>query len=336
MSLGSPPRCRHARAQRAAITLFAASVLAAAGCASSTHPPGTTDSGGVTIGVLPHTAYPTVEVRFGRSIGTFVLDTGGRDVAIVETTYLRESDRRSRAGRTVKVGRSRYTVRRLTGLTLAGRIALQPTDAIVTELDNLRGLVGNNVHGWLTLAALEDKLLDIDLPNTRAWIGVPTSTKRPATTAPTLPRPTSHAHDPRPFVQLRIGDAVLPALIDTGSYDAIVLPRHLFDTTNSTLHNARQSFGEAGFGSIVAASQRGRVANASIGPIELRDVAVHVVPHSRPNYAVIGIPVLRHFRIIYNVPKRELRLIGPRRVVGATPNAKVVAYLEAMGTQSGN
>jgi hypothetical protein len=289
------------------------------------HPSGQVSTG---LQISPLSGYPTVIVRSRGAAGRFVLDTGGAGTLIVTQAFLSEVGGKRVRNRQAVINGTRFAVAIIPKLTVGDRLILRNAPAIISELDQMRQVCGDvAIDGVLTGGMLKDLEIDIDMPNRVAHFRPAHMRQVPANAIP-LRRPVGRSGDPRPFAIIRIGEADVPALLDTGNYVGIDIPEHLFAETGVTLDDARDSFGGAGFSSRPARTQRGRIAEMALGDITLTDTEAHVIPHADVTEAIIGTAVLRHFRLIHNGHTRTTLLVGPNEIDHASADPDVITLVE--------
>jgi predicted aspartyl protease len=277
--------------------------------------------------ISPLSEYPTLMIRGGDTAGRFLLDTGGAGAMIVTDAFLQRAGG-GRVPTSANINGSHYPMGVIPQLEIGDGLVIRNAACIVNDLAQMQQVCGGvAIDGVLTMGPLQGLELDIDVPNRVAHFRPAHLPQRPATTTE-LKRPSSHAGETRPYATLRVGDADIPALLDTGNYTAIDIPAHLFSAARTALGHGRASYGAAGFNSKASVTERGLVQRITLGPIILTNTQVHVIPHADVTEAVLGIAVLKHYRLIYNTHTRTTLLVGPNELSDAAPSAEVVQLVE--------
>jgi hypothetical protein len=189
------------------------------------------------------------------------------------------------------------------------------------------------IGGLLPLSLFKGRQVDIDLPNRRLHLR-PSGSPLP----PDAHRVESGQRDqdasPRPF--LKLGGESIPVLLDTGTY-GFELPAMFLNTQQVQLQNPKSSM--VGRGRIYPA-ERGILSEIQLGPLAIRGsqvTAIHyeqrkpIVSDSgeppRPQ-AVIGMSVLKHWRLIYDA--QALAISGPAVLEGAAPDPREAELEESL------
>ncbi len=283
--------------------------------------------------ISPMSQYPTLMVQSGSVSGRFILDTGGAGALIVTDTFLKAAGGKRIRNASANVNGTRYPLAVIPRLHIGDGLVLRDATCIVSNLDQMRQVCGGiTIDGVLAIGMLQGLELDIDLPNRVAHFR-PAHLREQPDGAVELRRPASHAGDPRPYAMVRIGDRDIPTLLDTGNYAAIDIPRSLFDPAGIALVDPRDSYGAAGFNSRPSVTQRGTLPMMMMAGITLHDAEAHIIPHDDVTEAVMGIAVLRHYRLIYNTHTRTTLLIGPAQMTGSAPGSEVVELVEEICRQ---
>jgi hypothetical protein len=148
---------------------------------------------------------------------------------------------------------------------------------------------------------------------------------------PAAPDPQSQR---RPFVWLQLGKARVPAVIDSCELEGVQLPDRCLTTSGVVLNDARSTVGSSGFGGGAQTSRRGRLLEMRLGEIVIHDAEVLVLPSadSAPaaEKAVIGMAILRDYRIAFDASAGTVTFFGPRALKSPAPTTRAVRTAEGI------
>lgn len=280
--------------------------------------------------------YPVVTVYGNRTSGRMIFDTGGNGTILITMPFLFRLGDNVSQPRIVQIGNQQQQLYGVSGLSLGPTMGLGDMPAIMTGLEGISLVCGDRpLDGVLTVTGLSNLDVDADLPNavlrlrpandsTDFGAGVKDAIK--------VDRPIGRGQDDRPFAVLKLGTRDVPALMDTGSYDAFTIPEQFLVNSGITLENERSSVGTGGFNTPPQRSRRGTIPVLKLGPITVRNAQVNVVPHNMPE-VVVGAPVVNHYRMLFNMRTRNLYLAGPRELESPAVHPDVLKRVEGISAQ---
>lgn len=282
---------------------------------------------------LPPSNYPVVTVYGNRTSGRMIFDTGGNGTILITMPFLFRLGDNVSQPRILHVGNQQQQLYGISGLSLGPAMGLGDVPAIMTGLEGISLVCGDKpLDGVLTVTGLSNLDLDCDMPNAALRL-------RPASDASDfgasvkdamkIERPIGRGQDDRPFAVLKIGTRDVPALMDTGSYDAFTIPEQFLVNSGVTLENERSSVGTGGFNTAPQRSRRGTIPVLKLGPITVRNAQVNVVPHNMPE-VVVGAPVVNRYRMLFNMRTRNLYVVGPSELESPAVHPDVLKRVEGI------
>jgi hypothetical protein len=284
----------------------------------------------------PITVYPLFNARVNGHPARFAFDTGGGRAILVSPALVKLA--RLPVDRAVEArlnGRA-YPSARLRGLNVDGLgDVVRDESAAVVALDAVSLVCGERVDGIIGAAALakgSGGSFEIDFPRRRLRLGTPSPAANDVSlSVPAAPDPQSQR---RPFVWLQLGKARVPAVIDSCELEGVQLPDRCLTTSGVVLNDARSTVGSSGFGGGAQASRRGRLLEMRLGEIVIHDAEVLVLPSadSAPaaEKAVIGMAILRDYRIAFDASAGTVTFFGPRALKSPAPTTRAVRTAEGI------
>jgi hypothetical protein len=284
----------------------------------------------------PITVYPLFNARVNGHPARFAFDTGGGRAILVSPALVKLARLAVDPAAEARLNGRTYPSARLRGLNVDGLgDVVRDESAAVVSLDAFSRVCGERVDGIIGAAALakgSGGSFEIDFPRRRLRLGTPSSAANDvALPVPAAPDPQSQR---RPFVWLQLGKARVPAVIDSCELEAVQLPERCITTSGVALNDARSTLGSSGFGGAAQASRRGRLPEMRLGEIVIHDAEVLVVPSadSAPavEKAVIGMAILRDYRIAFDASAGTVTFFGPRALKSPAPTGRAVRTAEGI------
>jgi hypothetical protein len=217
---------------------------------------------------------------------------------------------------------------RLGEVTLGdGKITGQNIDAFCDNFADMSRICGDTpIGGLIPVSFFGDRQVEIDLPNHVLRLrraGTPLPAEAVALDCTRYPR------DSRPYARLTVGDRRVEVLLDTGDY-GVQIPAWLLEGDAFRLEGARPSF--SSYRERAYEAVRGTAGELGLGEFSVRGAEVIAIQLGRPRgfvgggkrdpFAVIGMPVLKHWTLIYDPRSKPLSIVGPRVVEKAAPDPR--------------
>jgi hypothetical protein len=293
--------------------------------------------------LAPISNYPLIRVNLGKTQVDFVLDTG----ASIDPTHAVFIDANLayalgyRKGRRDTNGNIWIVLPELSfGKPKATYRQVWASCQNLSDMSRACG--GRPIAGLLPLSLFTGRQVDLDLPARRLHLR-PAGSPMPAGARPLAIERRSD--DASFYASLNVNGQTFPALLDTGTYD-FEIPARFLDDQQVRLHDARPSL--VGRGGIFPA-QRGILPEIRLEPdVMIRDAEVAMIyaephgaivarakdppqpPPAPPPFAVIGMSVLRDWRLIYDAMSVPPMMIIGSDPQGARPDPRAVQIEEEL------
>lgn len=301
--------------------------------------PEETNSVSLPFSLAPISGYTLVAGQIKNCDGVFILDTGGR-ISIASENYRSKIGITKTFFRSAVVGRSKYRFLVVPELRFshAPSLLMKDVTMVAMDMENASRVCGLQIDGTIGMDVIQHHILEIDYGRGLAIIHR-NQDKIDNTTLVPLPIPRDRHDEIRPVVVATFGTNDVPALLDTGSFDAISIPDHVFQATGLELLDPKDTLRGLGVGTPIEKSRVGRIRAISVGPITLRNVQAVIIPDaSGRGDTVIGAPILRQFRIVFTPNDGKVLVSGPKIVENSaiTPALMKIVEEAYANTFSGN
>jgi hypothetical protein len=332
---------RHARAARvlrifafnAALFVAAISVLGCTARPSAASKEPRSINGEMAFEPALLTGYPLFNACVNGHSARFAFDTGGGRAILVSPALVESACLAVDHAAEARLNGRAYPSARIRSLGVQESVeVVHEESAAVVPLGTFSQICGERVDGIIGATAFAKAFggsFEIDFPRKRLRLGTrPPRADDVAILMAAAPDPASQR---RPFVWLQLGEARVPAVIDSCEYEAVQLPERVLATSGVALNDARPSVGSSGFGGAARASRRGRVPEMQLGEVVIRDAEVQVVPSAESaaaEKAVIGMAILRYYRVAFDASVGSVTLVGPRELKSPAPDRRVVHAAE--------
>jgi protein-tyrosine phosphatase len=324
------------RASAAVTVLFLAAIVVT-GCAARDQASGRAHLTGAKIAFepAPISGYPLFNARVNGRPARFAFDTGGGRAILVSQALVEAAKLAVDSGAEARLNGRAYPSAQIRSLNVEGQgDVVREVSAAVVSLETFSQLCGERVDGIIGAEAFANGSggsFEIDFPRHRLRLG----TRPPGggdEVIPMSPVPDPQAQR-RPFVWLQVGEARVPAVIDSCEYEAVQLPERFLAQSGAALGDARASVGSSGFGGAIRTSRRGRLTEMRLGGVVIRDAEVQVVPSTEPTVgekAVVGQAIVRHYRVAFDASTGSVTFFGPRELKSPVPDARTVQAAERL------